>query len=247
MTTTIHKDLDAIAQRAYLNDATGDGGIEPIVHAEHLPQLLRRIGPPQPERLVLEMGFGEGTITAPLLAAGYRVELVEGSAALCEDARRRFGERLNVHCSYFEDFVPPSRYARVLSLHVLEHVDEPDRVVASMRDWLAPGGEVIAVVPNAESLHRQLAVMMGLQPQLDTLGPRDLHVGHQRVFTLSQLVALFERAGFEVTEQFGYFVKIVPNSMMANWPPDLLRSLTAVSPQLPPHLLANIGLVARPA
>ena len=115
-----------------------------------------------------------------------------------------------------------------------------------MHEWLAPGGQVIAVVPNAESLHRQLAVMMGLQPRLDSLSPRDHLVGHQRVYDLAQFVALFRGAGFDVVEEFGYFVKIVPNGMMTGWKPELIQSLTTISDRLPPALLANIGLVLRP-
>ena len=215
------------------------------MHASHLPRLMQRLGLPGPQSRVLEMGFGEGTITGPLLDAGHTVELVEGSSALCDDARTRFGGRLAGHCSYFEDFQPKLRFNAVLALHVLEHLDDPDRVVRQMREWLADGGQVIAVVPNAESLHRQLAVMMGLQPAMDSLSPRDLLVGHRRVFNLSQFVELFERAGFAVTEQFGYFVKVVPNGMMTGWRPDLIHSLTAISDQLPNRLLANIGLVCR--
>jgi 2-polyprenyl-3-methyl-5-hydroxy-6-metoxy-1,4-benzoquinol methylase len=240
--TVIRKDLDEIARKAYLHDSTGEGAIETIVNATHVPGLLRRL---QAGEAVLEMGFGEGTITQPLLEAGFRVELVEGSPALCKDARARYGDQLTVHCSYFEDFKPAKPFANVLSLHVLEHVDEPERVVRQMYDWLQPGGQVIAIVPNAESLHRQLAVLMGLQEQHDSLSPRDHLVGHQRVFNLAQLADLFEAAGFEVGEPFGYFVKIVPNGMMKDWRPDLIQSLTRISDQLPPRLLANIGLVAR--
>lgn len=237
-------DLNDIARKAYLADSTGEGFIEPLVHATQLPSLLARIG--AAPRRVLEMGFGEGTITGPLLAAGHEVELVEGSSDLCADARERFGDRLAVHCSYFEDFRPARRYDTVLALHVLEHVLQPEAVVRQMHEWLAPGGQVIAVVPNAESLHRQLAVMMGLQPRLDSLSPRDHLVGHQRVYDLAQFAALFRGAGFEVAEEFGYFVKIVPNGMMTGWKPELIQSLTTISDRLPPALLANIGLVLRP-
>lgn len=104
---------------------------------------------------------------------------------------------------------------------------------------------MVAAVPNAQSLHRQLAVSMGLQPTIDHLSPRDHLVGHQRVYTLDQLAADFEAAGLVVEQRFGYFVKIVPNSMMREWSPDLLRALTTISDKLPPHLLANIGVVAR--
>ena len=238
-------DLDAIAQKVYLTGSIEESSIEPLIHSTHLPSLLARIGPaPQS---VLEMGFGEGTITGALMDHGYDAELVEGSSVLCDKARELFGTRLPVHCSYFEQFTPARRYNRVLALHVLKHVVEDAAVVEKMHDWLAPEGKVIAIVPNAESLHRQLAVMMGLQPQLDSLSTRDFLVGHQRVYNISDFVELFERSGFEVVEKFGYFVKTVPNGMMTSWKPELIRSLTHISDQLPLHLLANIGLVVRPS
>ena len=118
-------------------------------------------------------------------------------------------------------------------------------MINNIASFLLPGGLVVAVVPNAESLHRQLAVMIGIQEAVHTLSPRDKMVGHQRVFTLDELVSDFEEAGLNVEERFGYFVKIIPNSMMSEWSPQLLRALTNISHQLPPNLLANIGVVAR--
>ena len=54
----------------------------------------------------------------------------------------------------------------------------------------------------------------------------------------------FEATGFEVSERFGYFVKIVPNSMMVGWSHDLIKALTNISSQLPPYIRANVGLIA---
>ncbi len=65
------------------------------------------------------------------------------------------------------------------------------------------------------------------------------------MYTLDELAADFEAVGLVVEQRFGYFVKIVPNSLMREWSPDLLRALTTISDKLPPHLLANIGVVAR--
>ena len=248
-TSTISKKIERFASDIYIKDSTGENFIENIVNTTNLPSLLGRLKFKGDDRSVLEMGFGEGTITEPLLRAGYDVEIVEGSSQLCDTARSRFGaefgSQLKVNCSYFENFTPSCPFENVLSLHVLEHVDHPGEVVKQMYDWVAPGGQVIAVVPNAESLHRQLAVMMGLQEENDSLSPRDVLVGHQRVFTLEQLVGHFEAAGFEVAERFGYFVKVVPNGMMVEWKPDLIQSLTRISGQLPPQLLANVGIVAK--
>jgi 2-polyprenyl-3-methyl-5-hydroxy-6-metoxy-1,4-benzoquinol methylase len=242
--SAVSKKIENFANDIYIKDSTGENFIENIINVTNLPKLLNRLKVVNGDKAILEMGFGEGAITEPLLTEGFDVEIVEGSATLCDSARQRFGSRLKVNCAYFENFTPTRQFNNVLSLHVLEHVDQPGEVIRKMYDWVAPGGQVIAVVSNAQSLHRQLSVMMGLQERNDSLSPRDLLVGHQRVFTLDQLTAHFEANGFEISDRFGYFLKIVPNSMMVGWNHDLIKSLTHISDQLPPHMLANVGLVA---
>jgi 2-polyprenyl-3-methyl-5-hydroxy-6-metoxy-1,4-benzoquinol methylase len=240
----VTENIELYAESIYLEDSTGENFIENIIHAANLPKLIGKLYPESLGEPILEMGFGEGTITAPLINAGCTVEIVEGSSKLCEDATAKFGASVKVHCELFENFDPPEKFQTVLSLHVLEHIDSPRDVINRIFEWLKPGGQVIAVVPNAESFHRQLAVMMGLQPELNSLSPRDKIVGHQRVLTLDELSHLFEDARFNITEKFGYFLKTVPNSMMVGYPPDLIKALTDISHELPPNLMANIGLVA---
>lgn len=243
--SVISQKIEEYAAGVYLEDSTGENFIENTIHAANLPQLLKHISEEGLQEPILEMGFGEGTITEPLVRAGLKVEIVEGSAKLCESAVAKLGDAVRVHCSFFEDFVPAEPFETVLALHVLEHVDDPLEVLKNVLKWLRPGGQVIAVVPNAESFHRQLAVMMGLQEKLDSLSPRDKLVGHQRVMNLEQLSGAFRNAGFEVTNEFGYLLKIVPNSMMTGWSADLLKGLTLISEKIEPRYAANIGVVAR--
>lgn len=233
--------LDSFAESVYIEDTTGENFIENIIHTANLPSLISKLSP---KSRILECGYGEGTITGPLVERGFSVEIVEGSAKLCQAARERFGSKIVVFESLFENFKPEQPYDAVLALHVLEHVDDPQKVINNIASWLSPGGRVVAVVPNAQSLHRQLAVIIGLQPANDTLSPRDKLVGHQRVYNLDQFAADFEAAGLQIEQRFGYFVKIVPNSMMRDWSPDLLRALTEISDRIPAHLLANVGVVA---
>ncbi len=233
--------LNEYADRYYLSDAPADLGLEERVQHAGLEQIVVALD--GAER-VLEMGYGTGFMTAQLQARGVGIELIEGSSVLCAQARSRH-PALTVHEGLFEAFTPTEPYDAALALHVLEHVDEPTRLLERLRDWLVPGGALVVVVPNRESLHRQLAVRMGLQCRLDDLSPRDLMVGHKRVYGFDTLIHDLEQAGYEVESRFGHFLKTVPNSMMLDWPDALIDALCAISDELAPESLANIGVRAR--
>jgi SAM-dependent methyltransferase len=184
-------------------------------------------------------------MTAELLVRGVDIEVVEGSPRLAAAARARHGAQgLVVHDALFEDFVPDEPYDAVLALHIAEHVDDPRALFARLRTWLRPGGALIVMVPNAQSLHRRLAVRMGLQDKLDVLSDRDRLVGHLRVYDLKSLGADLAAAGLVVDHEFGYQLKTVPNSMMLGWPRELIAALIDISPEIPPSMLANIGVRA---
>lgn len=235
--------LDRFAEEYYLNAQVQDIDIEELGQRLSLDRTVAALHGAQ---RVLELGFGTGQTAADLLARGIGYEVVEGSARLCAIARERHPD-LTVHEAMFEQFTPPAPYDAVLALHVAEHVDDPVALFRRAADWLAPGGALIVVVPNAESLHRRLAVRMGVQDALDTLSERDHLVGHQRVYTLAGLAADLAGAGLRVEEEFGYQLKTVPNSMMADYPPELSEALVTISEELPPRILANIGVRAVPA
>ncbi|HZV75513.1 MAG TPA: class I SAM-dependent methyltransferase [Conexibacter sp.] len=238
MSTTV-AELDAYARDYYLGRGADDLDIE-----ERQQQLsLERLRPFLHGR-ILELGFGTGEMTASLRAAGFETAVVEGSPLLVEEARRRHPD-LEVHEGFFETFAPPEPFDCLLAAHVFEHVDDPPALMAQVRTWLAPGGTLVAVVPNAASLHRRLAVHMGLQQAQDDLSERDRLVGHRRVYTVEQLGDELTAAGFEVAAVTGWFLKVVPNGMMLDWPPALIDALMAVSTELAPQQLANIAVVAR--
>lgn len=234
--------LDAFAHDYYLNDGITTVDLEERAQLHSIPRIVEAIAGRGP---VLEMGFGTGLVTGELLRHGVPLEVVEGSPVLAREARSRH-TGLVVHDAMFETFAPTRPYGAVLALHVLEHVDDPVGLLGDMRSWLAPDGALIAVVPNAESLHRRIAVEMGLHPNLDDLSDSDILVGHQRVYDLDRLVADLDRAGYDVDLDFGYLLKTVPNSMMLAYPDAMVEALNTMSATLPTRDLANIGVRAIP-
>lgn len=238
--TLTAESLDAYADAYYLNAEIPDVDIEELGQRLSIDRTVAAL---HEAPRVLEMGYGTGLVTGELVARDVPIEVLEGSPKLCAVARRTH-PGLVVHEALFETFAPATPYDAVLALHIAEHVDDPVALFGLVREWLAPGGAIVVMVPNAASLHRRLAVRMGLQTALDDLSGRDHLVGHQRVYDLPGLRSDLTAAGFEPVEEFGYQLKTVPNAMMADWPAELHEALVGISEELPPALLANIGVRA---
>ena len=132
-----------------------------------------------------------------------------------------------------------------MATNILEHVSDPADTLACVRKWCGPQTRVVVTVPNAESIHRRLAVLMGIQPTLDTLSPRDHLVGHMRVSDFAQLSREVDEAGFEIVDQKGFLLKVLPNSMMKNMSAELVQAMYAIADQLDIRYLADMGVVLK--
>lgn len=241
MTAMDKSRLDEIARDYHANPEVPDKHIEDLSQHYAGAWILQALGP---ARRVLEMGYGEGIITRMLAEDGRQLSVVEGSAALHARIRARHGERVEAVHALFEDYTPAMPFDAVVASHILEHVEDPVALLKRVRSWLAHDGRLIIIVPNSQSLHRRLAVIMGLQPELDSLSGRDQLVGHRRVYSLAMLQEHLLAAGFEAVETRGFFLKPLANSMMLDYSPQLLAAMNEVSTQMPAELLANIGVAA---
>lgn len=235
--------LNTIARNYHKAEDIPDKHIEDLCQEYSVHWILDKI---KGKQRVLELGYGEGILNESLLKAGHEVTLVEGSDLLIEDARKKYGSRLSVIHTLFEDYHPDQKFDAVIASHVLEHVDDPVALMKMVKDWIHPESVVLVIVPNAESIHRRLAVKMGMVPALDTLSPRDHLVGHQRVYSYVEVENDLAKAGFKVAEAGGYFLKVLPNGMMLSYSQELLMALNAISEELPKELLANLAIVAVP-
>lgn len=232
--------LNQIAIDYHTNESIPDIHIENTCQVYFLNWLRRQI---PKKSTVLELGYGDGIVTNELSNIDCELTLIEGATTLVGIAKRKHP---NITCveTLFEDYRPAKLFDVILASHVLEHVDNPVEIIKLMATWLNPNGKIIIVVPNMNSIHRQLAVIMGLQPSLDTLSERDLLVGHQRVYSISSLSDHIRQGGLIPQQSTGFFLKMLPNSMMLQYSPELLGALNEISNSLPSDLLANIAIVA---
>jgi 2-polyprenyl-3-methyl-5-hydroxy-6-metoxy-1,4-benzoquinol methylase len=159
--------------------------------------------------------------------------LLEGAESFARALRDRY-PKARVHCSLFEEFSPCERFDTIVLGHVLEHVDEPATVLARAKQWLADDGVIVAAVPNARSLHRQAAVIMGLLKEEHELNDMDRHHGHRRVYDPESLRADFQKAGLLVDVFGGYWIKPVSNAQIeASWTPEMLEAFMALGERYP--------------
>jgi len=170
----------------------------------------------------LELGPAEGVASA-LLAEHFRdLTLVEGAERFCSDLRARL-PAAQVVCAAFEEYTPQRPFDTIILGHVLEHVADPVAILRRVRGWLAPEGVVCAAVPNADSLHRQAAVLMGLLPQVTALNEADRRHGHRRVYDWDGLRADFAAAGLTIRVEGGYWLKPLANAQIeATWTPPMV-------------------------
>ena len=143
--------------------------------------------------LGLELGPAEGNMTKFLVGDFEQLTIVDGASKLLE----RIPEAPNlikVH-SLFEDFKPSRLFNTIVMEHILEHVDDPVSLLARVKTWAAPGGRLLLGVPNGHSIHRLVAVKMGLLPDPCALNERDHAVGHRRVYTRDSFRRDIEKAG----------------------------------------------------
>jgi SAM-dependent methyltransferase len=235
------QELERIAHEYHLNGDVPDKFLEDS-HQAHCAGWLASLV--SPDDVVVELGVGEGVTLSRVAPLVRRYVVVEGAPSLAAQARQDY-PGIEVAEALFEEYVPDEPCDKLLAIHVMEHVDDPVSLAAHLRSWLAPGGEIVVVVPNRGSVHRRLAVLMGLQPELDTLSPRDHLVGHQRVYDLEGLEDDLRTAGYEPFESKGLLFKPLSNAMMLDFPPELVQALNDLGDEIPVDLAANIAVRAR--
>lgn len=183
---------------------------------------------------VLELSCGEGGMTKWLGENFPRVTTVDGSPALIEKARQAVTTKnVEFQCTTFENFTPERAFQSIIMSRILEHIEKPVELLQRIRSWLAPGGRLYIIVPNAHSLNRRIGKAMGMIQELDELTERDQRVGHFRVYHKASLGADIVAAGLVPVHWDGIFLKPLSDAQVQDWPQNLLDAFYVVGRDLP--------------
>lgn len=189
----------------------------------------------------LELGPAEGEMTQFLIHDFEQLTIVEGSSELLAQIPER--ENLVKIHSLFEEFRPEQPFDSIILEHVLEHVDDPVGLLARVKNWLAPEGKLFLGVPNGNSIHRLVAVKMGLLDNPCKLNSRDHALGHRRVYTPQTFRVDIEKSGLNVLEMGGVYFKPLSNGQIQeNWSEAMIKGFYELGKDFP-ELAAEIYAV----
>jgi hypothetical protein len=204
------RDLAAYEQ-AYR--ASGFEVVQAAQRKRLLLELLERLQP----RTVVEVGCGLDTLANHWRGAD-RFIIVEPAAAFAAEARRLTIGRSDVTVveQTLEAAVGqlPTDLDLILLSALLHEVPDASALLRAARELCAAHTLVHVNVPNARSLHRMLAVEMGLIQDVTEISDLQAKLQQHRTFTMDTLSAALADAGFDVIDQGSYFVKPFAHAQM---------------------------------
>ncbi|MBA0172998.1 class I SAM-dependent methyltransferase [Pectobacterium versatile] len=161
---------------------------------------------------LLELGSFKGDFTSRLQENFSDITCVEASEEAISHAQGRLKDGITYIHSRFEDVQLPRRYDNIVLTHVLEHIDDPIALLKRINDeWLAEGGRLFLVCPNANAASRQIAVKMGIISHNSAVTEAEFEHGHRCTYALDTLERDASLAGLHVAYRSGIFFKALAN------------------------------------
>jgi SAM-dependent methyltransferase len=231
-------------QRVARRDRGVDVHLRSGLQAREYAAAVERIVADRP-RALLDWGCGFGQLSHMLKARGIAVTSIEWAPDVAEGEVRRLARYPDVEATHTREPVrlpyDDASFDAVLSMGVLEHVQDPEGSLDELHRVLAPGGRLyVYKLPNRFSYLEKVARRAGLY-----------HHGqfeHDRLYTAASARALVEAHGYRVeTVRLANMLPLGLTSdaaqRAARWLWRLNRALSRV-PGLR-RLATNVELIAR--
>jgi 2-polyprenyl-3-methyl-5-hydroxy-6-metoxy-1,4-benzoquinol methylase len=176
---------------------------------------------------VLDIGCGEGFFAAELVRDGNRVSGVD---ALPDASQRGILEQyvsmdLNAPAATLFEKLAGRQFDRVLLLDVLEHLVQPEQLLAGAKAALRKDGFVVVSLPNVANFTVRLMFLMG---RFEYAERGIMDRTHLHFYTRKTARRMLEECGYEILETRA---TVVPVEIALGLTPDnlLVRGLSAVA------------------
>jgi glycosyltransferase involved in cell wall biosynthesis len=169
----------------------GRGLLNSLTGTPNYLSWLTRVLRPHLGDTVLEIGAGLGNMTGRLMGKKLRYVAAEKDPLYLHALRNRFLRTPSVTVCELDpekpaDFEPwKGQFETVLCVNLLETVEDPQAVLASMASCLKPGGALVVLTPQGKGLY----------------GSLDRGMGTKRRFDASDLAAMLGKLGFRIEQE----------------------------------------------
>lgn len=150
------------------------------------------------DKRVLDVGCSSGYLAEYLATrCGCEVTGLEPDPDAAAAAQARLGDRVVLGGTELLPTLPAGAFDVVLFADVLEHLVDPGAALRETRRLLAPGGRVVASIPNVAHADVRLLLLTGQFPYRRT---GLLDSTHVRFLTRDSIPTLFQRSGYRVLD-----------------------------------------------
>jgi 2-polyprenyl-3-methyl-5-hydroxy-6-metoxy-1,4-benzoquinol methylase len=197
---------------------------------------------------VLEIGCGDGSFAAELVKDGNRVTgMGSGPDPETPALHEYFSSELDQGLQPVITRLNGKRFERVLLLDILEHLPNPELILAQCHSLLTENGEVVVSVPNVANISVRLMLLFG---RFDYAERGILDETHQRFYTRRTARKLLDQAGYRIVSEK---MTVVPIELAFGFSRSgfvfkaLNRTLAAVTRIMPTLFGYQVMLVGRSA
>ena len=170
-----------------------------------------------------------------------------------EAAQVEASQRLTEATQALREALTDSRLVRAVGEHrkgefeLAVRIEDQPAVLAELDEQpvVGPGGLVHLSLQNPDSIHRLVALEMGLIDDVREDFARGDRFGTLDLWGADDLARLARAAGLGVVACEGVMLKPLPNAMMAELPPEVLDGFEAAARHLPAHCAVNLLVLAR--
>lgn len=197
-----------------------------------------------PGKSALEVGCGSGASTVQLREMFDDLEVIEPATKNIELLRRRLP---TVKCSnvLLEEFEPKRKYDFVFFLNVVEHVEDPVSSLIALSNLVKDEGLIFVSAPNCMSLNRRAGYKMGVLNSYDTMAPKDIEVGHRRLYTVEMLNDHCAKAGLKVLEMKGMYLKPLSEAQMIGLGDKVVRAFYSLGEDVPQYCASLLAIATK--
>src|ERR1700674_4083282 len=162
----------------------GRGLLNSLTGTPQYQSWITRILRPHLRDTVLEIGAGLGNWTGRLMGKKLLYVAAEKDALYLHALRNRFLRTPNVTVCELNpekasDYQPwAGQFESALCVNLLESVDDPESVIASLTGCLKPGGTLVVLVPQGKALFSSLDQGMGHKRRLEEEDLRKILESH---------------------------------------------------------------------